>query len=69
MRIDRPKTANPTITPNATTAACHASRLRSAGGRSRVSPMKTGTTPGGSVMTSRVTNASQKNLNGKNAAT
>src|ERR1022692_5123621 len=65
--MDWPKIANATITPNATTAASHASRLRTRAGRPLVRPRNGGTTPGGSVITSRVTKTSQKNLRWKTA--
>ena len=42
--------------------ACQASRLRSRCSRPAVRPRNTGTTPGGSVITSSVTKTSQKNL-------
>src|SRR5216683_2652914 len=57
-----PNRAKTTMTPKATTAACQASRLRSRAGLPRVSPRKTGTMPGGSVMTSKVTKTSKKNF-------
>ena len=57
-----PNRAKATITPNATIAACQASRWRARADRPRVSPRNTGTVPGGSMITSKVTKTSVKNF-------
>src|SRR5262245_34864132 len=48
------------MTPSASAAACQAARFRSRAGSAPVNAKKIGTVPGGSVITSRVTNDSPK---------
>src|SRR5579875_3912712 len=67
--MPRPNSANTTITPNATPAACQASRLLSRAERPRVSPRNTGTVPTGSMITNSVTNTSRKNFTARSSRT
>jgi len=61
-RIFCPATANATITPPASATACQAALCRSRAGSGAVSARKIGTMPGGSTITSRVTNAVPNSL-------